>query len=103
MNNEKLSIENTNLKQQISQLKSQEPNNCQNSNNIQNHPDDKQIDLLKQKEDEINDLKQKIINLEEKIKRYPFILEKNEYLMLLLYLIIKFYYLYLILLFYQIH
>ena len=80
MNNEKLSIENTNLKQQIAQLKSQEPNNCQNSNNIQNNSNDKQFDLLKQKEDEINDLKKKINDLEEKIKRYPFILEKNEYL-----------------------
>ena len=41
--------------------------------------------VLKQKEDEINDLKHKINNLEDKIKRYPFILEKNEYLMTIIF------------------
>ena len=80
MNNDKLSIENIDLKQQITQFKSQKANNFQNSNDIPNNSNDTQIDLLKQKEDEIKDLKQKINDLDEKIKRYPFIIEKNEYL-----------------------
>ena len=86
MKNNKLSFENKNLNKQLTQLKNQLQNNFQNSNNIQNNnSNDKQIDLLKQKENEINDLKQKIIDLEEKIKRYPFILEKNEYLMTIIF------------------
>ena len=47
-------------------------------NNIQNNSNDKLINLLSKKEDEINDLK-------ERIKRYPFILEKNEYLMTIIF------------------
>ena len=43
-------------------------------NNIQNNSNDKLINLLSKKEEQINELK-------EKIKRYPFILEKNERLM----------------------
>ena len=43
-------------------------------NNIQNNSNDKLINLLSKREEQINELK-------EKIKRYPFILEKNERLM----------------------
>ena len=43
-------------------------------NNIQNNSNDKLINLLSKKEEQINELK-------EIIKRYPFILEKNERLM----------------------
>ena len=43
-------------------------------NNIQNNSNDKLINLLSQREEQINELKQKI-------KRYPFVLEKNERLM----------------------
>ena len=47
-------------------------------NNIQNNSNDKLINLLSKKEEKINDL-------EEKIKRYPFILEKNERLMAIIF------------------
>ena len=43
-------------------------------NNIQNNSYEKLINLLSKREEQINELK-------EKIKRYPFILEKNERLM----------------------
>ena len=74
--NYKLSNENANLKQQISQLQFQltSQNNFQNMNNIQNNSFDKFINLINEKENKIRDL-------EEKIKRYPFILEKNEKIM----------------------
>ena len=76
--NSNLSIENANLKQQIAQLKSQLANNLQNMNNIQNNSNDKLINLLSKKEEQINELK-------EKIKRYPLILEKNERLMAIIF------------------
>ena len=74
-----LSNENTNLKQKISQLQFQlnSQNNFQNMNNIsniQNNSYDKLINLINEKENIIKDLK-------EKIKRYPFVLEKNEKIM----------------------
>ena len=47
-------------------------------NNIQNNSNDKLINLLSQKEEQIKELK-------EKIKRYPFILEKNERLMAIIF------------------
>ena len=47
-------------------------------NNIQNNSNDKLINLLSKKEEQINELK-------EKIKRYPFILEKNERLMAIIF------------------
>ena len=47
-------------------------------NNIQNNSNNILINLLKEKEDEIKDLKKNINELKETIKRYPFILEKNE-------------------------
>ena len=74
--NSVLSNENANLKQQISQLQFQlnSQNNFQNMNNIQNNSYDKLINLINEKEN-------KIIDLEEKIKRYPFVLEKNEKIM----------------------
>ena len=78
MKKNKLSKENTNLKQQIAELKSQLQNNSQNMNNIQNTSYDKLINLLSKKEDEINDLK-------EKIKKYPFILDKKEDLMAIIF------------------
>ena len=76
--NSNLSIENANLKQQIAQLKSQLANNLQNMNNIQNNSNDKLINLLSQKEEQIKELK-------DKIKRYPFVLEKNERLMAIIF------------------
>ena len=76
--NYNLSIENQNLKQQIAQLNSQLSNNFQNKNNIQNNSSDKLINLLSKKEEKINDL-------EAKIKRYPFILKKNERLMAIIF------------------
>ena len=54
-------------------------------NNIQNTSYDKLINLLNKKEDEINDLKNSINELKEIIKRYPFILEKNENLMAIIF------------------
>ena len=74
--NSVLSNENANLKQQISQLQFQltSQNNFQNMNNIQNNSFDKFINLINEKENKIRDL-------EEKIKRYPFVLEKNEKIM----------------------
>ena len=69
--NNDLIIENNNLKQQIFQLKIQLQNNLQNIQNIRNNNYDQLINLLKQKEEQIKDL-------QERIKRYPFILEKNE-------------------------
>ena len=77
--NYKLSNENTNLKQKISQLQFQlnSQNNFQNMNNIsniQNNSYDKLINLINEKENKIRDL-------EEKIKRYPFVLEKSEKIM----------------------
>ena len=47
-------------------------------NNIQNNSNDKLINLLSQKEEQIKELK-------EKIKRYPFVLEKNERLMAIIF------------------
>ena len=74
--NSALSNENANLKQQISQLQFQltSQNNFQNMNNIQNNSFDKFINLINEKENKIREL-------EEKIKRYPFALEKNEKIM----------------------
>ena len=77
--NYKLSNENANLKQKISQLQFQlnSQNNFQNMNNIsniQNNSYDKLINLINEKENIIKDLK-------EIIKRYPFVLEKNEKIM----------------------
>ena len=74
--NSVLSKENANLKQQISQLEFQlnSQNNFQNMNNIQNNSFDKFINLINEKENIIKDLK-------EKIQRYPFVLEKNEKIM----------------------
>ena len=74
--NSVLSKENANLKQQISQLQFQlnSQNNFQNINNIQNNSNDISIKLINEKENIIKDLK-------EKIKRYPFVLEKNEKIM----------------------
>ena len=71
-----MSNENANLKQQISQLQYQlnSQNNFQNRNNIQNNSYDISIKLINEKENKIRDL-------EEKIKRYPFVLEKNEKIM----------------------
>ena len=53
------------------QLNSQNKNNI---SNIQNNSYDKLINLINEKENIIKDLK-------EKIKRYPFVLEKNEKIM----------------------
>ena len=74
--NSVLSKENANLKQQKSQLQFQlnSQNNYQNKNNIQNNSYDIPIKLINEKENKNRDL-------EEKIKRYPFILEKNEKIM----------------------
>ena len=47
-------------------------------NNIQNNSNDKLINLLSKREEQINELK-------EIIKRYPFILEKNERLMAIIF------------------
>ena len=47
-------------------------------NNIQNNSNAKLINLLSQKEEQIKELK-------EKIKRYPFVLEKNERLMAIIF------------------
>ena len=47
-------------------------------NNIQNNSNDKLINLLSQKEEQIKELK-------EKIKRYPFVLEKKERLMAIIF------------------
>ena len=47
-------------------------------NNIQNNSNDKLINLLSKREEQINELK-------EKIKRYPFVLEKNERLMAIIF------------------
>ena len=47
-------------------------------NNIQNNSNDKLINLLSQKEEQIKELK-------DKIKRYPFVLEKNERLMAIIF------------------
>ena len=47
-------------------------------NNIQNNSNDKLINLLSQKEEQIKELK-------DKIKRYPFVLEKNERLMVIIF------------------
>ena len=74
-----MSNENANLKQQISQLQYQlnSQNNFQSMNNIsnnQNNSNDILIKLINEKESTIKDLK-------EKIQRYPFILEKNEKIM----------------------
>ena len=74
-----MSNENASLKQQISQLQYQlnSQNNFQNMNkisNIQNNSFDKFIHLINEKENIIKDLK-------EKIQRYPFVLEKNEKIM----------------------
>ena len=76
--NNDLSNENYQLKQQITQLKKQIKSH--NLNNVQNNPNsmDSFIKLIKDKEDIINDLN-------EKIKRFPFILEKNEKLMSLIF------------------
>ena len=67
------------LKQKISQLQLQfnSQKNFQNMNNIsniQNNSNDILIKLIKEKEDTIKELK-------EKIQRYPFVLEKNEKIM----------------------
>ena len=75
----KLSKENVSLKKQISQLQYQlnSQNNFQSINNIsniQNNSNDLFINLINEKENIIQDLK-------EKIQRYPFILEKNEKIM----------------------
>ena len=77
--NKKLSRENTNLKQQISQLQSQlnsqkDNENKNNISNTQNNSNDILIKLISEKENIIKDLK-------EKIQRYPFVLEKNEKIM----------------------
>ena len=55
-------------------MESQLQKESQNVNNFKDNSSDKLINLLNQKENIINDLK-------DKIERYPFILEKNEYLM----------------------
>ena len=73
--NYKLSNENANLKQKISQLQFQlNSQNMNNISNIQNNSYDKLINLINEKENIIK-------NLKEKIKRYPFVLEKNEKIM----------------------
>ena len=66
-------------------MKNQQQNNFQNINNIKNTSYDKLINLLNKKEDKINDLEKKINELKETIKRYPFILEKNENLMAIIF------------------
>ena len=71
--NNYLSNENIQLKQQIFQLQNN-MNNINFSNNQNNNSIDSLIKLVKAKEDLIN-------NLNEKLKRFPFILEKNENLM----------------------
>ena len=63
--NNKLIKENTELKEKIEQLNFR-INNQINNSNIQN---------------KMNELYEKILDLEEKLKRFPFILEKNEQLM----------------------
>ena len=70
--NNNLFNENYQLKQQINQLQKQ----INSNNNISNNQNsmDSFIKLIKNKEDIINDLN-------EKLKRFPFILEKNEKLM----------------------
>ena len=69
----KLSSENNDLKQQIVQLKSKlnSQNNNINISNNENNSINLMINLLKEKEDIIKDLN-------DKLKRYPFILEKDE-------------------------
>ena len=73
-----LSNENNILKQQISQLQFQlnQRNNVQsiNNNNNRNNSVDSVVKLIREKEAIINDLN-------EKLKRYPFVLEKNEKIM----------------------
>ena len=73
-----LSNENNILKQQISQLQFQlnQLNNVQsiNNNNNRNNSVDSVVKLIREKEAIINDLN-------EKLKRYPFVLEKNEKIM----------------------
>ena len=71
--NNYLSNENIQLKQQIFQLQNN-MNNINFSNNQNNNSIDSLIKLVKAKEDLIN-------NLNEKLKRFPFILENNENLM----------------------
>ena len=71
--NNYLSNENIQLKQQIFQLQNN-MNNINFSNNQNNNSIDSLIKLVKAKEDLIN-------NLNEKLNRFPFILEKNENLM----------------------
>jgi molybdopterin converting factor small subunit len=71
--NNYLSNENIQLKQQIFQLQNN-MNNINFSNNQNNYSIDSLIKIVKAKEDLIN-------NLNEKLKRFPFILEKNENLM----------------------
>ena len=71
--NNYLSNENIQLKQQIFQLQNN-MNNFNFSNNQNNNSIDSLIKLVKAKEDLIN-------NLNEKLNRFPFILEKNENLM----------------------
>ena len=63
--NKKLIKENSELKEKIEQLNFR-INNQINNSNIQN---------------KMNELYEKILDLEEKLKRFPFILEKNEQLM----------------------
>ena len=71
MNNTKISIENNYSKeQQITQLKNQLK---------------QKEDKIKDLEDKVKDLEDKVKDLEDKIKRYPFILEKNEYLMAIIF------------------
>ena len=54
-------------------------------NNIQNNSYDILINLLKEKEEKIKDLETKNNELKEIIKRYPFILDKNENLMAIIF------------------
>ena len=74
--NTNLLNENYQLKEQINQLQKQ----INSNNNISNNQNsmDSFIKLIKNKEDIINDLN-------EKLKRFPFILEKNEKLMSLIF------------------
>ena len=79
--NNDLVNENNQLKQQIIKSNNQLislTNNLQNSNILSNNQyninDYSFVKLIKDKEDKINDLN-------EKLKRFPFILEKNEKLM----------------------
>ena len=67
--NERLSNENELLKQKISQLQNNSQSN--NGSNLSNNLLESALQLIREKEDIIKDLN-------EKIKRFPFILEKDE-------------------------